>query len=435
MIRDASISARVRQSSPAPWMIAMLMIGFIMPFSFNIGTVVLSMYRVVLLAAAVPVAIRIAQGAAGRFNTVDVVIILFSIFSALSILVNEGFRRWEFMGVLQVEILIPYFMARTMIRDLGSYRYFVKWYVIAVLLMLPFAVYESLTSQEIVLEFFGKFLNVYREIEHRLRFGLDRAQVSMPHPILFGMFCSSAFGLAWFVLGHGKSLGKKASICVPIGVAVFTSLSTGAFLAVAIQMMLMAWQRIFSFFKYKWKFLIGLFAIFYLFIELFSTRSPAQIFAKLMTINSSSAWYRIHQFTYAKDDVINNPIFGLGFRDWTRPNWMIPSVDNFWLALTLRYGLPASILLLVAVVMVFRKTGRKPLHGALESARNGYLFTLAGLSISALSVHLWEATFCLFMLLIGSGIWLIDARKETASEEKQETKRKKKNQIRYTRFG
>ena len=37
------------------------------------------------------------------------------------------------------------------------------------------------------------------------RFGFERAQVLFEHPILFGVFCASALGLSWYVLGYQRS--------------------------------------------------------------------------------------------------------------------------------------------------------------------------------------------------------------------------------------
>ncbi|MGR3762416.1 O-antigen ligase family protein (plasmid) [Roseobacteraceae bacterium NS-SX3] len=423
--------ARGQAALARPWPVALLMMSFCLPFSFSLGPLTLSGYRLVLIGALVPVLAGFLQGRAGRVNAVDVFVFLFAFWSALSVAANEGLSRWELMGILQIEVLMPYLMARVLIRDLESYRYFARWYVAVVLFLLPFAVYESVTGQEAVLRFFARFTDAYKVVEHAPRLGLDRAQVSLPHPILFGMFCSAAFALAWLVRGGGWF--RRLLAAGGVGMAVFMSLSSGAFLAVMVQIMLMAWQRVFSFIQRKWMLLGGFFAGSYLFIELFSNRSPAQIFAKFLTLNSASAWYRINQFNFAKDDVLSSPLFGIGFSQWSRPVWMLPSIDNFWLAMAVRYGLPPILFLLGAIIAVCTLAGRRPLEGALAAARSGFVFSLLGLSFAALSVHLWEAAFCLLMFLIGSGAWLIDA--EAAGEgPAQERGTGRARRIRYTRF-
>ena len=52
---------------------------------------------------------------------------------------------------------------------------------------------------------------------------------------------------------------------------------------------------------------------------------------------------------------------------------------------------------------------RKHLPQTWRNARHAWAFTLFGISVAAATVHLWNALFVLFVFLIGSGAWLIDA--------------------------
>ena len=170
----------------------------------------------------------------------------------------------------------------------------------------------------------------------------------------------------------------------------------------------------------------------YAFIEVFSNRPPAQIFAAYLTLKKSTAWNRIHIFNFATDDVMNNPFLGIGLKEWSRPRWMLSSIDNFWLVITLRHGFPSLILLLLTIIFLYRDIGRAPLTGKLASYRLGYLFSLGGLCVAALTVHLWDATFCLLLFMLGAGVWMIDAKDESAEEQNAPEPDRK---IRYTRFG
>jgi hypothetical protein len=88
---------------------------------------------------------------------------------------------------------------------------------------------------------------------------------------------------------------------------------------------------------------------------------------------------------------------------------MSDSMDNFWLLITVRYGVPALVFLLATVFGLVIAAGlRKNIPLEWRHARHAWAFTLFGISVAAATVHLWNALFVLFMFLVGSGAWLAD---------------------------
>ena len=261
-------SGRVASKTAKPFVLAILMIAFVMPFFFSLGGFKLNSYRLVLIVFMLPAIFRWLNGSAGKIRSTDLWIISFSMWAAITMFVNHGIaQRWEFVGMMMIETLAPYFIARAYIRDLESFRYFVWWFVFVILVLLPFAVFESLTEKTPLLDLFGKVFNVYNKWPFDPRLGLERAQVTMPHPILFGVFCTPAFALSWYVLGWGKKLSAKTGIASISGLAVFMSLSSGAFLNVIIQIALMIWNKVARIFKNKWKVLLACFIGFFFLVE------------------------------------------------------------------------------------------------------------------------------------------------------------------------
>lgn len=434
-VRGSDASTKQTASSSQSVVVALLFLSFAMPFYFYLGTLRLSPYRLILLIYFFPTLIWWARGSAGKIYSVDLLVIAFTIWSALAMVANYGLSsRLEFIGIRTVETMAPYFIARTMIRDIHTFRKFAFWFFVAIAMMLPFSIYQNFTERAVLFEFFGKFMNVYNTIDYRPRLGLYRAQGAMPHPILYGVFTSTAFALVWYAMGLNRSQGYRLSRSGLVVASVFTSLSSGAYLSVAIQMALMSWKTMFSFLKKKWNVLGGLFIAWYMFIEIFADRSPAQIFARYLTLNSATAWNRIYIFTYATDDIMRNPVFGIGQRSWTRPAWLLPSVDNFWLVIAMQYGLPAFAFVLAVVLVLIRKVGRADLTGDLAQVRLGFMFSVIGLSVAAITVHLWDATFSMFFFLLGSGVWLIDAKGRQTRAEAEPQPSRQARKIRYTRF-
>ncbi len=438
MVTQAEIQHRSRKgrgaksTGPALFVVPALILGFILPYYFDVAGLRLGGYRIILILLFFPAIIRWLDGS-DRIRAIDILMVCFALWGALAILVNHGFSQWEFIGIRIIETLSPYFIARWVIRDADAFRFFTLWLFIAVLLMLPFSIHQNNTNRSILLDFFGNFGDVYRTVQHEPRLGLYRAQGSLPHPILYGLFCSPVFALAWYVLGYDRSISYKLPRVGLVALAVFSSLSSGAWLSVAVQFALMMWSTVLSTVKKKWNLLLYMFAGMYVFIEIFSNRSPAQIFASYLTLKPSTAWNRIHIFNNVTDDIMRNPVFGIGLNDWTRPRWMLASVDNFWLVLAMRNGILGFVLLLAPVILIFRDVGRAPLTGRLASYRLGYLFSLAGMCVAAISVHLWDAIFCLLMFILGAGIWFIDARDESDVEQSEPVSGRERR-IRYTRF-
>lgn len=417
--------------------IAILFLSFVMPFFFYLGGMRLSAYRLYLLFAAIPLVIRWAGGAAGPIRTTDILVILASFWMAASLFIHHGIAdQWDFAGILMVETVVPYLTARVLIRDLSSFRALVKWFYIVVAALVPFAFYENVTGKPILLDMFRGAFNVYYNVNQEPRLGLERAQASMPHPILFGVFCAPAFALAWYVLGSPKdSIFKRMRRPFVAGFAVFSSLSSGAFMGVLLQAFLIAWDEILKSVRQRWKIFAIVMGVLYVVLELASNRNAFQIIATEMTFSAGSAWNRIHIFNNAIDDIFRSPILGIGLNDWTRPDWLRSSVDNFWLLVALRYGIPTFFLLSLSVILICWKAIAAPLSGAHARARTGYLIAFLSMVVTAFTVHLWDATYVLFMFLLGAGAWFADVDQTQQEDGREEAGPKSPDPgSRYTRF-
>ncbi len=428
----------VAEASPNRLLIALFLVSLIMPFYFFLGSLRLSMYRVYLLIFMFTFLIRWLNGSAGRIRAPDILVIFTSLWMVGALFINHGIgSQFEFAGILMIETVIPYLAARVLIRDLASFRAFVWWYFVIVAALLPFAFYENLTGSPILLDIFGGFLSVYDDVAQTPRLGLERAQATMPHPILFGVFCAPVFALSWYTLSPDGAPFRQARKPFIAGAAVFSSLSAGAFLGVMMQAGLIGWDEVtkrIKSIKNRWKLFAILFSVFYVVLELASNRNAFQIIASELSFSAASAWNRIHIFNNAIDDIYRNPITGVGRGYWSRPRWMKASVDNFWLLMALRYGIPAWLLLTFSSVLVCWKAIFAPLSGEHARARRGYVIAFSSMIISAFTVHMWDATYCAFMFLLGAGVWFSDPDCTQESGGETDEPKSAKRVIRYTRF-
>jgi hypothetical protein len=282
--------------------------------------------------------------------------------------------------------------------------------VVTVLVLLPFAIYENVAGSPILIELFGKVFHVYPVVFDEPRLGLRRAQGPFEHFILFGVVCSSVFALSFYVFGAAKGLGRRL-VPVLVAMTVFSSLSTGAFLSVAVQGALIAWDTVLAGVRRRWIILATMMITCFLAVGLISNRTPFEVFISYLTFNADNSYMRLLIWHYGSESVMRHPIFGLGLNEWEHPSWMPGSIDNFWLVVAVRYGIPGFLFFAGSLLAACFGLGRlKGLPFEVAQCRKGLIITICGLVFALCTVHVWDAPYVVIVLLLGSGMWMYDYR-------------------------
>lgn len=113
---------------------------------------------------------------------------------------------------------------------------------------------------------------------------------------------------------------------------------------------------------------------------------------------------------------------------------MSASMDNFWLYIGVKYGLPAIFALLIAIFFAVRWISRHPLTDPFDRAcRAGYLTTLGGLFIAGATVHFWHAIMSFTLFFLASGLWIITGGARTEGTDAQEADAAQPKELVYTR--
>lgn len=403
-----------------PFLIILFFIVLIMPAYFYLGSLRLSFLRVFMLIMILPLIFRWLSGRHGGVIAPDVLLLCFSFWAYVAMIRNHGIGvATEFSAIHTVETIGPYLLARIYIRSEEAFRSFVRILLWVILCLLPFALYESLTRTMLITRIFDALpgLLTFPNVNYEPRMGLFRAQVTFEHPILFGVFCSSALALAWYVRqppGKGGIARLFWSLVAFVGT--FLSLSSGALLAAVTQVLLISYESTTRFLARRWRLLSLVTGFFYVTIDLLSNRTPVTIFISFATFNSSTSWNRILIWDYGTAEVWRNPIFGIGRNDWIRGHWMSPSVDNFWLVAAMRYGLPALLFLFLAIGLIMWRVGKRDFsgHPGIQACQRGFIITLFGVIIGICTVHLWGGAYLYLTLLLGSGVWMISQPTDAA---------------------
>jgi len=397
-------------SAAVPYVVAIFIFSLIVPNYFFVGPMRLSPYKLVLLMAFVPVFFKWVSGAAGGIKSVDILIFLHCVWAFLALLVVHGAERIEAAGLYFIETFGVFLMARVYIRKPSHYRFFIKCLCWSVIIILPFGMVETMTARPIMSEIFGKISPVYANVIKDARWGLDRVQGPFEHPILFGVYCTAAVAPAYFVWGRNSNRFGKIARTTIMGIGTFISLSVGAYISFFIQFYIMLWDFFTVKLPRRWLILSLIFISAYLAIDLLSNRSPVEVFISYLTFNSGNSYNRILIWHYGTAEVARYPLFGIGFNEWERAYWMSTSMDNFWLVVAVRYGLPGFLLLMAAFLICIFKTGGLKLRVGSDADvyRTAYLVGIGGFIMALCTVHVWNANYVLLVFILGSGVWLLD---------------------------
>jgi hypothetical protein len=290
---------------------------------------------------------------------------------------------------------------RLLIRSAAEYRRFIRYFLTTLLIVMPLAVYELFYSQMPLSNFFGAFFPTIRKI-YELRFGLSRVQVAFPHPILFGLFCSLTIASVYY-LYRDNLFRLLPRLALVMGVTM-TALSSAPMISMVIQLGIIFWCKVTG---DRWKLLAALIVFVYVLLELFTNRGAVVIFIETFTLNPQSGWWRILIWQFGSVSVMNHPFMGIGLNEWERPEWLASTVDNLWLLIAMRHGLPCFGFLALAIGLhIFAISRRRDLGADAQLVRRGYIITLAGLIFTLSTVFIWGAMNVMTMFFIGAGAFL-----------------------------
>lgn len=382
-----------------------------LPSLYNVGSIKLSP-SLLFLIVSFPITLGWwATGRAGLRSIVDILVLAFALWAATTrfFLLDPG-AAIEPAGVVLLQSAGAYFAGRALVRDASSMRFTFAAAIIAVLLMTPFLIWESVSGTKPLLDLASRFGQTLAPTYMEERWGFSRAQGVFEHPILLGVFCATLLAPAIYIVAERSSLGLRGGMAAIVALATLTSLSTGALLSMNAQIALVGWNGIFRRVQRRWIILIYLLAALFVITDLLSDRTPFHLFVDYATFNTQNSYNRILIWEFGTADVMRSPFIGHGTDDWERPAYMSNSMDNFWLVIAYRHGLIGLALLLGAFALTIVRVARA---GAADDGtmqiRRGYIFALVATMVAIVSLHLWNNSYIWLMFVLGAGGWLQQA--------------------------
>ncbi len=395
-------------------LLAMLFVlSIFIPVEFHVllGTLRLESYRIVLALALIYAFINLRK-VLEQADLIDILLLSFVILATISLIYNHGLKDGiESSGILIIEILGAFYLARLFITTPKSYYQINIWFATILAVLLVFSLYEAFAKHRILHEW-AKVITGNDSLDYRLythyyiRLGIMRTTNLFAHPILYGTIGAIFFPFI-VLLAFYKFKLSNALKAVAIFIGMMTTLSSAPLLSIGFQGMTAVLTK---FWHGSQRFWIG-FGFFALsamiLINALSNRGFFAILISYLTFNPVTGYYRLLQWEYSMDDIMDNPLFGIGLNDWTRPDWMNNSIDSFWLLMTMQHGIIASfILLFVCLYAVFHVLNR--LHKHKKESRwmvESWILAFMALILIGFTVDYFGKIQPLFFFVLGSIGW------------------------------
>lgn len=407
-----TVAAEALQRSKLPRPVVIYLLTVTIPIGFNAGPLALTSLRLFLLVMVLPLLGRLLSGRYGKVLLTDILLLLHIIWATIALALNSPNQVVQQIGSVGVEFIGGYLLGRAYIRTAEDIVALARWLVFLVLCTMPLALFEAKTGRPLLIELIRKLpgLTSVGIVTIEGRMGLERVQAVFAHPIHYGLFCSVALSFAFVALRDLTSNGWRWLSSGLIALCGFLALSSGALLAIILQAALIAWSSIFARLRWRWWLLVSQFVLAYIIIDIFSNRTPLKVFMSYATFSAHNAYYRSIIFDWGMKNVWAHPIFGLGLNDWVRPAYMTSgTMDNFWLVMAVRYGIPGFLLLAAGYAWTIFLVMRRNFDGSLvlTRIRRAWVFTFLGLSFTLTTVHVWTNIYSFVFFMFGAGMWLI----------------------------
>ena len=222
---------------------------------------------------------------------IHVVIICFS-----SIYHNAFGQGGQTAVSIFIRMGLAYFVARVAICNLSCYRYYVRVVILVTSISAVFGIIEMLMGYSVIRALYHTLFPLVEYVQfHGKRIGLFRAQTTFRHAILYGLSSVIAFSLA--VYYKPNALGMKPNfyiLCLVLCcTGVFTSLSSGPWLAMLLCIFCLLYSKLFKDYQNRWKNLVICMVALFLFVSVFSNRGPVKLLITYMTFNTHNGYIRL----------------------------------------------------------------------------------------------------------------------------------------------
>ncbi|MGX9429210.1 MULTISPECIES: O-antigen ligase family protein [Bradyrhizobium] len=392
----------------------LLLVAIFLPegLSFFIGDFRLSVARVLIFVSSIAAISRLSSTRTVVCVPSDIVAPVAGVWMMLAATVTAGFTGLKGAGIDAIVFTGAYLTFRYLTPGDSSVRvarFSCKLAVLVICVGLLDPLNDKLFTYEFIKGITGYVKFSYEgalatKAETLYRDGVIRAMGPLEHSILFGAICAW-FGTLAFTTFRLQVFGWAVAGIALIGV--LFSQARSPLLAYLIGFALAIFYAATPRFTARWK-LVGLCVSAVLVAVFTFSGNPVVTLVRLCGVSPEAAWYRQAIWEVGGRVVLGSPIFGIGVNgDW---NWqshgalLSESVDAFWLATAMAYGIPGSILVLLTIVgacglgSIDKSRHLTPEEGRLSVALGIVMTTVVFLGFM---VHFWGICWILIAVFAG----------------------------------
>lgn len=409
----AATAGQAAQSPAKPLIATLALLSVMLPISINIGPLHMTPSRMLFLVLLPILLVRLFSGRYGKINGVDIMVLLYMTWRSIIPFIHNPQVALEYVGSNTTIFLGGYMAARASIRSATDFRWMARMLGGFMMFSLPFAIYETITGHMVIpgiLEMIPGIGSV-KDVNYLRRMGLDRVQFIFAHPILYGLFCSMGFAIYYMGMKGVVSTFRRMLGAGVILVCCFLSVSSGPLLATMVQLSLLGYAFVFRSIAGRWRILGATFALGYTVLEIASNRPAIVAILSMISFDPATANVRRILFEYGMAQIARTPILGVGFNKWDLPAYMTGSLDNFWLANAIIFGVPAFAFMFGSFMWAMITVGRRKFarDGDLFNIRMGWMCVMISISLTLATVYIWDEIATLVFFILGSGVFLLTA--------------------------
>ena len=231
------------------------------------------------------------------------------------------------------------------------------------------------------------------------RINMLRVMSTFDHPILFGTFCSLVGAILLYAERTMWRRILSVSFCF---VGVLISFSSAAMLSFFLILALYSYDQAMSRYPWRWKavslglatFCSALFAI---------SNQPIGWLISHFTLDPQTGYWRILIWDFGLNKLSQSPVVGFGFNSLNY--WLLDkTVDTVWLVVSLRFGIPMAVLLIllnITAILPVQPTRNLSAEVPINQMRTAFSIVLIMFMFTGLTVHYWNYIWIFWGLCIG----------------------------------
>ena len=309
---------------------------------------------------------------------------------------------WSSGFAVVVEFLGGYIVARAFFFGRPALQAFVGALKFVTVVVIALAALEHMTQHIVTYNVVASLWGL-PSFTPEYRYGLLRAFSTFPHPILYGTFCVVAGAI--FLYSERRFLGRF----LYTGGCFFGCLlavSSAPLISFMIVLAVYAYDRIMR--RYPWRWYVLVIGLSTLLVAVFAlANKPVSWIVSHLTLDPSTGYFRVATWDSAFYYIGLSPYVGFSFEAHGVIGDFFgnASVDSVWLALALRFGIPAIAFLFLANIATFYRPGssasRRRSDPYTSRMRTAFTLVLVVFMFTGLTVHYWNNIWMFWGICVG----------------------------------